>query len=168
MDQESMKSEFLRAYEQHADEIYRFTYFKVSSKERAEDLTQEVFTELWQELRKNELIKNTRAFLFTVARNRVIDWYRKKKSSSLEVITESGIEFSGDGSDSVTQHAEFFEALSAIEELDDASKEVVLLRHVEGWSPQEIAMFTGESANVISVRLTRAMKKLQELLHVNK
>ncbi len=167
MDQETLKAQFLAAYERHADELYRFIYFKISNKEKAEDVTQEVFIELWQALRKKTKIKNTRAFLFTVARNRIIDWYRKKKSVSLETITSTGVEFQGDDASSVTMRTEFDQVVAAMEQLDDASREVVQLRHIEGFTPQEIADVTGESANAVSVRLNRATKRLKELLHAN-
>jgi RNA polymerase sigma-70 factor (ECF subfamily) len=167
MDQESIHAAFLESYELHADEIYRFCLFKVSNKERAEDLTQEVFTELWQALRKETKVKNTRAFLYTIARNRVIDWYRRKKSVSLDAISDAGVEFLGDSAASVTERAEFAEVLAVIDELDEASRDAVLLRYVESWTPQEIADLNNESANAVSVRLNRAIKKIQDVMQIN-
>jgi RNA polymerase sigma factor (sigma-70 family) len=63
--------------------------------------------------------------------------------------------------------AEMQEALRAIDALDEASKEAVLLRFVEGLTPQEIGRLSGESANVISVRLNRAMKKVRATMHTH-
>jgi DNA-directed RNA polymerase specialized sigma24 family protein len=51
-------------------------------------------------------------------------------------------------------------------QLEEPYREAVLLRHVEALMPREIAAITGESENVISVRITRGMQKLRELLHV--
>jgi RNA polymerase sigma factor (sigma-70 family) len=167
MDQEEMKAQFLMAYDAHADALYRFTLFKVSDAARAEDMVQEVFTEYWQTLRKNTMVKNAKAFLFTIARNRIIDWYRRKKSISLDTITEQGIEFTDFTGETVTAKAEFAEALKAVHTLDDTSRDAVLLRYIEGWSPQEIADLTHESANAISVRLNRAIKKIQDTMRIN-
>ena len=97
MDQEQAKAYFLSIYEKHADEIFRFCFMKVSNKEKAEDLTQDAFMRYWHSLRTGEPIRNDRAFLYTLARNLVIDWYRKKKESSLDVIQEAGIDFAGEG-----------------------------------------------------------------------
>ncbi|MDB5237441.1 MAG: polymerase sigma factor, sigma-70 family [Parcubacteria group bacterium] len=165
MDQNEAKAYFLSIYEKHADEIFRFCFMKVSNKEKAEDLTQDAFMRYWQSLRTGEPIRNDRAFLYTLARNLIIDWYRKKKETSLDAIQEEGIEFQGTGRADVEQAAEMNEALAIINGLDEASRDVILLRYVEGWSPQQIADLNGESANAVSVRLNRAIKKVQEKIH---
>ncbi|MDB5190386.1 MAG: polymerase sigma factor, sigma-70 family [Parcubacteria group bacterium] len=166
MDQESLKAEFLEAYEQYADELYRFCFFKVSDTERAEDIVQDTFTRFWQTLRKGDTIENPRALLFMIARNRVIDWYRKKKESSLDVLQEAGMDVLGNTAKDVEQSAEIAEVLAAVHTLDEPSREVILLRFVEGWTPQEIAASRGESANAVSVRLNRAIKKVQDHMHL--
>ena len=167
MDQDETKEYFLQIYDAYASDIFRFCYLKVSSKELAEDLSQETFTRFWQALREGTVMRSERALLYTIARNLVIDWYRKRKETSLDVLTEDGREFAGSDASEVIRTAEIEEALQAVAALDEASKEVVLLRFVEGFSPQEIARLTGESANVISVRLNRAMKKVRVHMHVH-
>jgi RNA polymerase sigma-70 factor (ECF subfamily) len=166
MDHASQKTQFMNAYDTHADELYRFCLFKLSDPERAQDIVQDVFTRFWQQLRKGTEVGNARALLFTIARNRITDWYRKRKEDSLDVIAESGIEMTGSDALDVEQAAAFREALAAVDELDEASREVVLLRFTEGWTPAEIAELRNESANAVSVRLNRAIKKLQERLQV--
>jgi len=166
MDQETLKDGFMNAYDQYADELYRFCYFKVSDQDRAQDLTQDVFTRYWQALRDGQEIEQPRAFLFAMARNRVIDWYRKKKDQSLDQLQEEGLDPSGSGAADIEQSSELRRALEAVDTLDDASREAVLLRYMEGWTPAEIAALTDETPNAISVRLNRAIKKLQDRLHV--
>ncbi len=165
MDQDETKAYFLQIHDTYADDIYRFCLLKVSNRELAQDLTQEVFTRFWQALREGTVMRSERALLYTVARNLVIDWYRKKKESSLDVLTEQGSEFMGDSAQDVTRLAEMEEALRVVNTLDDASKEALLMRFVEGLSPKEIATLTGESANAVSVRLNRAMKKVRQSMH---
>lgn len=165
MDQEDAKAYFLQIYDAYANDIYRFCVLKVSSRELAQDLTQEVFTRFWQALREGTHMRSERALLYTMARNLVIDWYRKKKESSLDALTDQGFEFSGQGADDVTEAAEMREALSVVNQLDDASREALLLRYVEGLSPKEIALLSGETANAVSVRINRAIKKVRELMH---
>ncbi len=165
MDQEETKAYFLQIYDTYADDIFRFCLLKVSNRELAQDLSQEVFTRFWSALREGTVMRSERALLYTMARNLVIDWYRKKKESSLDVLSEQGIEFQGEDQDDVTREAEMQEALRVVQELDDASREVLLLRFVEGLSPKEIALLSGESANAVSVRINRAMKKVRTLMH---
>jgi RNA polymerase sigma-70 factor (ECF subfamily) len=165
MQHDTLQTQFLSAYDAYNNAIFRFCLLKVSSREIAQDLTQEVFMRYWQSLRKGEDFKNERAFLYTIARHLVIDWYRKKKESSLDALTEAGAEFKGDGPNTITDSAEAREVLEVIQKLDDDSREILLLRFVEGFSPKEIADQLKESANVVSVRIHRALKKVQELMH---
>lgn len=165
MDQEQAKEYFMNVYDQYADAIFRFCALKVSRREVAEDITQETFTRFWQSLRSGQEMRNDRALLYTIARNLVIDWYRKKKESSLDALQEQGIDFAGSEHTRITEFAEAAEVLAIIEELDEPAREALLLRYVEGLSPSDIASMTGESPNVISVRINRAIKKVQEKIH---
>jgi RNA polymerase sigma-70 factor (ECF subfamily) len=167
MDQEVNKQEFLRTFNAYGDAIFRFCVLKVSSREIAQDISQEVFTRYWQALRKGEDFKNERAYLYTVARNLIIDWYRKKKESSLDTLTDAGIEFQGDAANSISDKSEIREVLEVIDQLDEDDREVMLLRYVEGFSPKEIAQLLSESPNAISVRIHRALKKVQDLMHID-
>lgn len=166
MDQRNAKKHFLEAYDAHADELFRFCFMKVSSSDRAEDLVQDVFTRYWQTLRGGTLPDNPRSFLYTLARNRVIDWYRKKKTVSLDLLQDAGKDFSGTGGSEIVDAAQLREVLEAINDLDETSREALLLRFVEGWTPKEIAGLNGESANAVSVRINRALAKVRTNIHV--
>lgn len=167
MDQDESKDQFLAVYDRYADDIFRFCAMKVSRRPVAEDLTQEVFMRFWQQLRLGTEIENERALLYTIARNLVTDWYRKKKEQSLDAMTEEGFEFAGDDHHSIEEHAQVREALDVIQDLDETSKEALTLRFVDGLSPKDIAEIHGETANAVSVRINRALKKVQERLHVH-
>jgi len=56
--------------------------------------------------------------------------------------------------------------IDEIEDMEDSDKLVLLLKYVEGLEPKDIASILGESANTVSVRLHRAITKLQTRLHV--
>lgn len=168
MQHDTLQTQFLSAYDSYNEAIFRFCAMKVSTREVAQDITQEVFMRYWQSLRKGEVLQNERAFLYTIARHLVIDWYRKKKESSLDAIMETGVDFKGDGPQSITDNAEALEVLAVIQNLEEHDREVLLLRYVEGFSPKEIAEQLEESANLVSVRIHRALKKVQELIHAPK
>ena len=72
------KKEFGKIYDKNINQIYRFVFLKVSSREKAEDLTSEVFTRGWNRFKDGKKIDNVRAFLYRVARNLIIDHYREK------------------------------------------------------------------------------------------
>ena len=167
MDHTELKADFLRTYDAYSGDIFRFCSMKVTNRELAQDLTQEVFMRYWQTIREGEKMKNERAYLYTLARNLVIDWYRKKKESSLDVLTDQGIDFGNEDHRKIEESAQMNEVLKVIEQLDDDAREALLLRFVEGFTPKEIASMSGESANAVSVRINRAIKKVQGLIHAN-
>lgn len=166
MDQDEAKDYFLQSYDTYADAIFRFTLMKVSDREKAQDITQEVFLRFWQKLRDGAVLRNDRALLYAIARNLVIDWYRKKKETSLDALTEEGFEARGTDEVPILQNAMNEEVLRVIHTLDESSRETLLLRFVEGFSPAEIALLHGETANAVSVRINRALKKVREQLHL--
>ena len=80
------KQAFMQAYDQYVDQIYRFVYFKLGNKEEAEDITSQVFVKCWSyvrdgKLRSQDNYKSLRSFLYTIARNAVIDHYRTRKET---------------------------------------------------------------------------------------
>lgn len=165
MEQETAQQSFLEAFDAYGDAIFRFCVVKTSSATLAEDLTQETFMRYWQSLRDGKEMTNVRSFLYTIANNLVIDWYRKKKAESLETKLDAGFQIA-DGGASPEMAAMYTEALAGIEDLEPGDAEVLTLRYVDGFEPRDIAAILGESANTISVRLNRAMKRLQHTLNV--
>ncbi len=162
MQQGTREQWFETVYGDYADAIFRFCLAKTSSRDVALDLSQEVFTRLWDQLALDKAIDNPRAFLYTVARNLVIDHYRRKKHDSLEVLADAGVEFGKEAS--AADESSYREALAHLEKLEEPYREAVYLRYVEELPPRDIAEITGESVNVISVRITRGMKQLRNSL----
>lgn len=166
MDQSSRKEAFLQSFDTYSDAIFRFCLLKTSQKELAEDMTQEVFMRYWQGLQTGKVMTNTRSYLYTIAQNMVIDWYRKKKADSLDVLEEKGFQTADTRLLKAEDEAEYGEILAVIGALEDKDKEVLLLRYVEGLDPKDIAQITGETANVVSVRINRAIEKVQKKLNI--
>jgi len=165
MKQSTQEKVFVESFSEYGDAIFRFCMVKVSNVELAEDMTQEVFTRYWQYLRDGKEMINTRSFLYTIANNMAKDWYKKKKSDSLDEKMESG-DVLKDKTASPEEVASYQEVLDTIEDMEQKDKEVLLLKHVEGLDPKDIAKVLEESANTVSVRLNRATKRLQQKLHI--
>lgn len=164
MQQGTREQQFEGWYRDYADGLFRFCLAKTSNREVALDLSQEAFTRLWDQLALGKDIEHPRAFLYTISRNLIIDHYRKRKQDSLEALEEAGREF-GESGDSEA-HSAYQEALAHIERLEEPYREAVYLRYVEELPPREIAEITGETVNVISVRITRGMKQLRNTLRL--
>lgn len=161
----STEQQFLRAYEAHTDALFRYCYFRVYHRERAQELTQETFMKAWKSISEGAEIKNIRAFLYRIAKNLIIDESRKKKEESLEILRENGFEPS---SEEIGYSPKFLDGASAIElldQLDEMYRESVYLRYVEHWKPKEIAEHIGETPEVVSTRITRGIKKMRVMLN---
>lgn len=163
-----VQQEFLEVYKAESNAVFRFCLLRTSDHDMALDLTQDTFMRYWDTLCKNKQIKNSRAFLFAVARNLVIDWYRKKKSVSLESILIEGSEDKNEllsSTAGIEIEAEAKYLIRRINALDETYRDAVYLRCVEGLKPKEIASIIGESANVVSVRINRGLRILREAMH---
>lgn len=161
-----MHTIFSETFTTYSDAIFRFCMVKVSNVELAEDMTQEVFTRYWQYLRTGKEMTNTRALLYTIANNLAKDWYKKKKPVALDDQLAAG-QLPVESSACPETMAAYQEVLAAMGDLEERDKQVLLLKYVEGFTPQDIAEVIGETANVVSVRLNRATKRLQTRLHIN-
>jgi len=166
MDQGELEKIFQESFLLYSDAIFRFCLVKVSNRELAEDFTQEVFVRYWQSLREGKEMTNTRSLLYTIANNLAKDWYKKKKADSLDERMESGFEPPGKDILGAEIEADYHLILKRLEDLESGDGELILLRYVEGLEPKEIAEIMNESANIISVRLNRAISRLQQKLNI--
>lgn len=162
---------FGEIYHRESDAIFRFCLLRTSDREMALDFTQDTFMRFWNSLMLEKDIKNHRTFLFTIARNLIIDWYRKKKAFSLETMMENAAEgrssFQLVAPENVETEVEAGMLIDKIRELPEPYSNAVYLRCVEELKPREISLILGESANVISVRISRGLEQLRQLLHVS-
>ena len=166
MDIEKLKEQYLKHYDEHSDALYRFFAFQTSNNAVASDLLQDTFMKTWEYIAAGKEIQNLRAFLYRVARNTLTDYRRKKKSHSLDAITDTGVDFADDTDileeRSIQSDVEYvFEKMYI---LDDHHKELITLRYVEEMSIKEIAEIFQERPNTISVKLHRATEKLKNHL----
>lgn len=165
----NIKSTFEAIYVDESDAIFRFCLLRVSNREQALDITQETFLRMWQSLQSGKEILNAKAFLFTVARRLIIDWYRKKKSLSLDAMLFEGQESSYDvidekTGDSITLlKSEGRYLVDKINELEESYRDPLYLRFVEDLSPPEIGKILGISANSASVRINRGLAELRKI-----
>lgn len=165
MIQSSAEKLFTDLFADYGDAIFRFCIVKVSNVDIAEDMTQEVFMRFWGYLKAGTDVANPRALLYTIANNLAKDWYKKKKSDSLDDQIEQGYA-PVEKSPNAEILASHREVIGALEHLDEKDREVMVLRFVEGLDPKDIAALLEETANVISVRINRATKRLQTILHI--
>jgi len=147
-------------YDRYAPKIYRFVLLKTSSQELAQDITHDVFLAAWEQTMKDKKIGNFQAFLFTLARNKISDYYRDKERQTtlLEASTEAE---SLTSQPTKVDPSDINQLQKQVLKLKAEYQEVVLLRHVEGLSIEEISLILGKDKNSVRVTLHRAIAKLR-------
>ena len=161
------EKDFLAAYEAYSEALFRHCYFRIYDREKAKDMVQETFIRTWEYILKGEKVENIRAFFYRVLNNLVVDEIRRKKSLSLEEITEGGFQASDNkvGKLQVELGAEAVNLMRSMEKMEEEKKQLLIMRFIDGLGPKELASVVGESENVISVRLSRALKELREIFN---
>ena len=161
------EQKFIEAFNQYADALFRHSFFRVSNRQVSIDLVQDAYTKTWVQITKGEIIENFQAYLYHVLNNLIIDYYRKKKSVSLDALSEDGFDPVGTGEEEIVQNAEREHMMKFLETLQKRDRDVVVMRYVDGLQIKQIANVLGESENGISVRLHRAVKKLKSQFNTN-
>jgi len=166
---------FNKAYDDYADALFRHCIFRLSHRERALELVQDTFMKAWDTAQSGVVIKNWRALLYKYLNNLIIDEYRKKKHSSLDnILEQDGVNEgsfdelkNGSLQNEVARLDAELDAIAlhnALGKLKDNYKRVLLLRYIDGLKVKEVALILQESQNAVSVRINRALKKLEEVL----
>jgi RNA polymerase sigma factor (sigma-70 family) len=166
-----------RAFREERNRLTDFIRRRVRTEEDAEDILQDVFYQLAASYSVTEPIEKLTSWLFTVARNKIIDWYRKKKTDKLPSDFENpdaplnlaDILFDpNDNPDQVyARSLVWTELADALDELPEEQREVFVMHELEGKSFKEIGEETGENVNTLLSRKRYAVlflrEKLQEL-----
>lgn len=156
-------------YEQHAPVIFRYLFTHLDDRLDAEDLTEEVFLRVWRSLNQyQEQGIPFVAFLFRVARNALIDHYRKTRRVEpplpLDEDMVGGNE--SDPADLAMTGMEQKEVRNLLEQLRDDYRTVLTLRFISDLSPDETAETMGKSVGAVRVLQHRALAALRKLVGV--
>jgi len=156
---------FTKIYDKYVESIYRFVFIKVSSSQIAEDITSEVFLKSWEKFKqKQDSIENPRAYLYRVARNRVIDFYRERGQTTIISIEQENIVLKSDEDLEKKQETEMnLEKIQkALTKLNPDYQDVIILRHIDGLPIKDIAKILDKSNGATRVMIHRAMEQLRE------
>ena len=145
---------------------------RIGDPSEAEDILQDVFYEFVEEYRLPESIEQASAWLFRVARNRIIDRFRKKKEVPIsetgdeeEYRLDLALPSPDAGPEAEYARAVLLDALrQALDELPEAQREVFVEHELEGRSFKEIAAQSGVAINTLLARKRYAVLHLREKL----
>ncbi|QHT72131.1 sigma-70 family RNA polymerase sigma factor [Rhodocytophaga rosea] len=164
----------IQTVKDYGKRLFGFIRGKVKSDEDAEDILQEVWYQLSNVVDVNE-IDQMSGWLFQVARNKIIDKYRKKTPDSLDgmLYEEEEGEFTlksillADNTNPETEYLKevfWAELFTALEELPENQRQVFIWNELEDMTLQQIADQTGEKLKTIISRKGYAVKHLRQRL----
>jgi len=160
--QKGNAGDFTSLYDAYAGKIYSFIYFKTQHRETAEDLTSKTFLKALDNLDSFDAGKGSfSTWLYSIARNNVIDFYRTKKN-------ESDINDIWDlsSTDDIERDVEARQKLDKIEKylkkLKSEHREMIILRVWNELSYKEISGITGKSEASCKMMFSRSIKELKK------
>lgn len=159
---------FGQLYTLYFTPVFRYIYARVSNKDDANDLAQVVFLKAYQSItRFHDQNKPPLAYFFTISRNSVIDYWRKKKDIPFSDI-ENTIIGLPDTAQSPHDAAEKKSMAQTIHQtllqLTDEQQEVIVMRFINEMSNKEIAELLGKTEEAIRQLQCRAIKSLRQKL----
>jgi RNA polymerase sigma-70 factor (ECF subfamily) len=150
-------------YNHFAERIYRFIYFRVGHKEVAEDVLSDTFVKGWQKINQINTPAALSAWLYQIAKNNIIDYYRiKKETVALEEV-EQFLEDEVSAVDLTNLNFQQKKLLEMVNLLPDEQQQVIKYKFFEDLSNEEIAYVLGKTEGAIRVIQHRAILKLKEL-----
>ena len=175
MNENQQKNTVSQAFNKLGKQLFAFIRDKVKIVEDAEDILQEVWYQ-FSNLSNIDQVENASAWLYTVSKNKITDFYRKKKTENLEDFTTEDEE--GDFSikealliddtnnPELTLFKDLFweELMKALDELPENQRLVFIENEMEDKTLQKIADETGENLKTIISRKGYAMKHLKKRL----
>jgi RNA polymerase sigma-70 factor (ECF subfamily) len=155
------RENFENLFQKYSDVIYRLCVYKTSKEDVAHDLTQETFLRLWRSMSSNKEIAKPKQYIYQIARNLIVDYYKSNKTVSLDKLQEGGFEpISNESSAELV--SEVLIIKKAIDTLNKDFRDVMYMRFIEDMKVKEIAEILDISENLASVRINRGKKKLNE------
>ena len=152
--------------------IYNFLYRLTNDQAAAEDLAQDTFLKAWKNIRRFDQDRSFKTWIFTIAKNTVFDYFKKKKELPFSTLTdEEGESWLENIADENILPDEILERKDIAEELNNFLQKlppyyctILLLHYKEDFSLHEIAEILGEPYNTIKSRHQRGLLSLKKAI----
>ena len=154
---------FGQIFDALSDDIYRVLAFRVRDTATAHDLAGEVWLDSWRSLPRFDTERSFKAWIFAIARYKLIDHYRRYRSTtSLDAVTEMA-----DATDIPAEIAiktEFAQVAAVLHQLPELYQTVLQLKFIDELEYREIAEITGKTENHLRVIVKRGLDRLRGVM----
>lgn len=165
--QEGEEEAFEELYNMFVQDLYRYTASRIPD-DQASDLVSEMFFRIWKKLPDFEGHAHAqfRAWMFTIAHHRIIDFYRTNKETlpleeTIEIEDENTLT---DPRHQLATEVDFDRTQDALRKLPQKQQEALILRYINDISLTDIADIMQEKEGNVRILLHRGLKRLRELL----
>lgn len=153
-------------FDAHFDSVYRYVFFRVRNVVEAEDITSDIFEKVvrYQNHYTPQEGATIRSWIFSIARNTLTDYFRKKRidTTPIDDVDISDSSNLGQALDASQQLQQIF---STLDSLTPRQQEIVRLRFEADLSNKEIAELLSINQKTVSATLTQALATLRKLLN---
>jgi RNA polymerase sigma-70 factor (ECF subfamily) len=152
-------------YEKYIDQIYNYIYYRTSNGKDAEDLCSRVFIRALHHIERYEDRGYPfSAWLYRIAHNLVVNWYRDKDKKEEISLSEQypPPTMAGSIEDRIEKEDEKDALLQIIGNLPEDRKELLILKHVEGLTNYEIGKIMDRTEGAIKALYHRTLESLRD------
>lgn len=151
------------AHHDHEKGLTVHAFYKTHNHSTSDDLVQDTFMKTWRYLMKGGKIEIMKAFLYHVLNNLIIDEYRKRKNTSLDLLIEKGFDIKEDSTENMINFLDGKKALLLISRLPPSYQKVMRMKYVQDLTLTEMSIITGSTKNSLAVKLHRGLEKIKIL-----
>ncbi|MCR5212039.1 MAG: RNA polymerase sigma factor [Lachnospiraceae bacterium] len=149
-------------YRDYHDKIYSYVFYRVNSKEDAEDLVSEIFIKVIDKLDTfDEGKAGYSTWIYQIAKNQIVDYYRGRKIQEElpeELLDDSSLE------EGYLNEETLSELAAALESLPKAMRDIIIYRYYHEKSLQEISEIMSLSYGAVKLRHRDALLRLKDML----
>jgi len=161
---------FIDFYNEYKHKIYSFVCYRVGGDiNLAEDLTSDAFLKAFEKFESYNPKFAFSTWIFTIARNTIIDHYRQGQSASVDLedvqealVNEDDTEMKW--IENLDRPPKLETIYAALEKLSDFQKDCVIMKYLEDEDTKEIAVVTDQTESYVRMALSRGLRKLKPLL----
>ncbi|WP_370479743.1 RNA polymerase sigma factor [Tamlana flava] len=159
---------FKNVFNKHYKELVIYANGYLFDQPSSEDIVQEVFIYLWENANKLEVKRSLKAYLYTMVRNRCINYLKSIKITdnyeflefNINLITEQVFDSTSEEDKRIVYH----QILKLVDTFPEGMQKVVKLKFLHNYKYSEIADELGISINTVKTQLKRAKLKIAELV----
>ncbi len=164
------KKVFKVFFDRHYEELVRYANGYLFDKDSSEDIVQEVFIYIWENAEKLKIKNSLRGYLFTMVRNRCLNFLKSIKITDnyeyLEFNIEYITEYIFDSTEEEEKKIVYHQILKIVDTLPCKMQQIVKLKFLHNYKYCEIAKELNVSINTVKTQLKRAKLKITELVTV--